>query len=492
MKNMRKSSKYILGVLGILTILIPVILSFKNFFDVDSSVILSEMERIADGYIPYKTMHLNYPPLWFYMMVGLKNLFNVPYGCYAFYLVVHYIFSIGCAWLVYAISKEFGAKKWTSLFAAWMMLVISQWMYGDRVLFEIPSIFFGLLASFLALKYRDRSSVLFLIVGFISSLPFLVKQFGAGYIVLVAYLVIAFCENNRWQKCIWYVLGASLPIITCILIFGNDFIQSVLFNGYGGEEVRAIAGDTSNALQRIVGGAVYYCIRIPIIPLSIVFCPLFISDNKWKELLFCLFGFGGFMLQMAFIMFVAHKFTPEHYHYLLYVLPFSSILSALILSMSGSRLFRILSYATVGYICLYSLYKIARYCIPGYLSDKLEQQYEMADKVKAAIKDGKTVWIVDLDLEYLYYLCNLKTGDMKDFAYSTAIFEVTPAKAESIMKKVDYVLHFDTQGEPPWWHSYYVKEVQDYIYSHPMQVVDEKENIVVHLMKENLTDADNR
>ena len=88
---MSKALKWTLVFAGTISALVPIILSFWKAVWVDPAVILVEMERIAEGYVPYKTMHLNYPPLWFYMMVGLKKLFGIPYGCYNFYLSVHLV-----------------------------------------------------------------------------------------------------------------------------------------------------------------------------------------------------------------------------------------------------------------------------------------------------------------------------------------------------------------------------------------------------------------
>ena len=75
---------WVLGTLGVLSVLVLIIGSFFRSINVDEAVLLVEMERIAEGYVPYKTMHLNYPPLWFYINVALKSLFHIPYGCYPY------------------------------------------------------------------------------------------------------------------------------------------------------------------------------------------------------------------------------------------------------------------------------------------------------------------------------------------------------------------------------------------------------------------------
>ena len=106
-----KFVKWTLGVLGVLSVLVLIVGSFFNSMDVDSAIILVEMERIYDGYIPYKTLHLNYPPLWFYINIALKWLFHVPYGCYPFYLAVHWMYAIGCASCLFYISHKWDASK---------------------------------------------------------------------------------------------------------------------------------------------------------------------------------------------------------------------------------------------------------------------------------------------------------------------------------------------------------------------------------------------
>lgn len=125
---MSKPLKWTLASAGIISVLLPLILSFWKAVWVDPAVILVEMERIAEGYVPYQTMHLNYPPLWFYMMVGLKKLFGIPYGCYNFYLSVHYVFLFSCACFVYGISREFGTRKYASVLASWLTWHLLLWL----------------------------------------------------------------------------------------------------------------------------------------------------------------------------------------------------------------------------------------------------------------------------------------------------------------------------------------------------------------------------
>ena len=96
--------------IGIITTLIPIIGSLVNgILHVDEPILLVEMERIAEGYVPYVDMHLNYPPLWFYLMAGFKHLFHIPYGNYFFYHLIHYIFVIADAILIAGICRKMGS-----------------------------------------------------------------------------------------------------------------------------------------------------------------------------------------------------------------------------------------------------------------------------------------------------------------------------------------------------------------------------------------------
>ena len=71
-----KLCRICLILIGVLSTIIPIIGSYFMAIDVDSAIILTEMERIYEGYIPYKDIHLNYPPLWFYQV-------PVPWSCRA-------------------------------------------------------------------------------------------------------------------------------------------------------------------------------------------------------------------------------------------------------------------------------------------------------------------------------------------------------------------------------------------------------------------------
>ena len=484
---MSKTVRIILLSLGGISIFALIVLSFFRPLWVDPSVILVEMERIAEGYVPYQTMHLNYPPFWFYLMVGLKKLFHIPYGCYKFYLAIHYLFSIGCAYCVYEISKEFGVSKWISLASAWFFLFISMWLWGDCVLFEIPSVFWGLLACILVLKCKDERPVWFIVFGFVCTLSFLTKQYGAGFLPLALWLIITSSSGNKVYRSGLFILGYVIPIAVCLLIWGSDFVSSTILNGYGGNNLRIIAGDQTTNIGRYIRGLFFVCTRFPMIPLAVLMLPLAIKSDRWKQTLFCLFGIGGFALQFCFLWLDSFTISGKALHYLLYLAPFIAILISLLTSFEDGR-YRVLLVCCIAVTCLFSAYKLVRGTIPEYF-DKEEVRYQqtLANSVKEIVGDTETAWVVDGDLEFLYYKANLKPAVMDTVAYSTGFFEITAEKAKKEVKLVDYVIQFDWEGPSEFWRNYYDSEVQSYVESFPKIKIGERNgsDVVVYCLKGN-------
>lgn len=488
---MSKTVKYILLALGVTSILALVLLSFFRPLWLDPSIILVEMERIAEGYIPYKTMHLNYPPLLFYLMAGLKKLFNVPYGCYQFYLAIHYLFSFGCAYCVYGISKEFGAAKWLSLAAAWFFLILSIWLWGDCVLFEIPTAFWGLLACFLVLRFKENNPLSFIFVGLICALSFLTKQFGAGFFPLGLWLVFTFSSDKKVTRSGLFTLGYLIPILVCLLIWGREFISSTILNGYGNSSTRELIGDQTTAIGRYIMGMIYVCTRFPMIPLAVLLLPKAFKEDKWKQTLFCLFGIGGFSLQFAFTIVKSISIPGDVLHYLLLLAPFIPILTSVLASMKG-KLYNGLLLVCCTISLLFSTYKLVRWSIPEYFNkDEIMIQQRLSDAVSKYVYKAETAWIVDVDLEFLYYSGNLRPAVMDVVGYSTSFFEMTAEKAKMEMRKVDYVILYDLEGPSGIWRIYYDPEVQSYVEAFPKIKIGEYHGIdvVLYDLKKNRADG---
>ena len=460
---------WIVGALGILSILVLIIGSFFNRIDVDSAIILVEMERIAEGYIPYKTMHLNYPPLWFYVNVALKWLFHIPYGCYPFYLVVHWLYAIGCAISLFYISKRFGANKIISAFVAWIFFIVTHWPQGNTILFEIPSIFWGLLSISLFLKWRDSHPALQIIVGILAACSFLTKQFGAGFLLLVLWLIITSRSSSKWKQVGYYLLGYSLPLFFCLTCWGTDIYQSILFNGYGTDMMDAYWGretTLTSKIARLLGNLVHVVNRItPVVYVAIILLPIIFKQNKWREALVCLFGIGGFSLQYFFV--------HGGHHYSLYMIPFALLLIPIILTLNVNKYVRGAIWAVIGMTVALGIYSAFYNRVwKIYLHNGKKQydgQWVMGKKVTDIVQDEETVFIPHGGICYIYYTANLYPSScMAEIGYGVGPMEVNIETAAKWVSNTDYVLHFTDemmynlyQGND--WEYFYNDSIQQYV-----------------------------
>lgn len=482
MKNTLIKSLLFIGGAGILSMMV---MSFFRPLWVDPSVILTEMERISEGYVPYSQMHLNYPPFWFYLMAGLKHLFNVPNGCYHFYLAVHYLFSLGCAFLVFGLSKKFGANTYLALAAGWFYMFLSMWLWGDCVIFDIPTAFWGLLACYLALCWRDRRSFAFILIGIICSLSFLTKQFGAGFLPLVLWLILTDDGKNRIAKSGFFVIGYLVPLVICLMVWGQDIVDSVLLNGYGSADFRALAGDKTTNAGRYIRGMFYICTRFPMIPLAVVALPFAWKHDKWREVLFCLFGACGFALQICFITINSVTISSKALHYLLLLAPFIAIMTSVLATMKN-KVISILLTCCLFVTCSYSAYKLVKCSIPEYFNTEERNKQEMlAKEVGRIVGENETAWVVDGDLEFLYFKADLTPGAIKNVAYSTGFFEITADEAMEEVKDVDYVISYDWPGPSEYWRGFYSPEVQSYVESFPKTLLGgyKDSDVVIYCLK---------
>lgn len=477
--------KWTLGITGLLSVLVLIVGSFFNSIAVDSSIILVEMERIAEGYVPYKTLHLNYPPLWFYINVALKWIFHVPYGCYPFYLTIHWLYVIGCAASIYYISCQWGASKILAVFVVWMFFIISHWPEGNIILFEIPSLFWGLLAICLYFKWQDSHPAWQIIVGALACCSFLTKQFGAGFLLLVLWLIITSESALKWKQLGFYLFGYCVPLLICFALWGTDMYVSILFNGYGTEMMDAYWGretTITTRLTRICGNLMKFANRlVPVVYVAILLLPMIIKRNKWREGLLCIFGIGGFLLQFWFV--------PGGWHYHLYMLPFALLLLPIILSLNLNKYIRISVWGIIGVMVGLGIYSAYHNRVQKiYIADgknNYNSQWAFGKQISDIVQDGETMFIPHAGLAHVYYTANLYPSYMAEIGYGMGPMELTIETAAKWVLKTDYVLHFSR--EMMWnmyrgqdFEYYYSDSIQQYVDQFPCDTL--AKDVVLHHM----------
>lgn len=448
-------------------LILAILLTFVRPLGLDSSIILKEMESVSEGYIPYKTLHLNYPPLFFYLMALLKRIFNVPYGCYNFYLAVHYLLLLCIGYFIYIVSRFFGGNRFVSLLTSWICLILIIWYEGCMVLFEVPSMFFGLASSALiAVNIKRGQPFLFILSGMFAICAFLIKQFGAAFIPLNIYLLLISVKNRK-RACYYFILGVFIPLLIVLSVFGANFIESTLLNGYGtttnklaGEDISLHAKGIS--IVKGIGDVFVMC------PIALLFLlsPFAIIERKWKKLLFCIMGFLLFSLQFYFVY-------PCGLHYFQYFVPVIVLIIPILSTVKMPKYIVFTSYTccvlTVLYglvITIYSPIKLFSY----YLEQKSYQK-KLANVISLNLPEKKTLWIANTDCLVFYYLVNCKTADMKNFGYSSGPWEVTEDKARSQVNSVDYILcRYDTITTSQ--QDYYLTDdMKAVIYGHPYKMI---------------------
>lgn len=423
-----------------LIVAIPIIGSIlKSGVDSDSAYYVCIGERIVDGYMPYADLgFLGYTPLWFYIEAAFKVLFHIPSGLYWPYLMLFYLFLIGGAYFLYRLIRRLDISQNIALFAAWLYLLASHWMQGNAVLLEVPSITFCLLSCWLVLEFKDKSYWYYVWIGSLATCSFLVKQFGLGTFALCLYLML-FISKSNWRQFVSFIAGYIMPILLCLLVWGDAFINDVLLNGYGNQSAIEAGYDVSwnHKLSSIFESLNYFgYIVCPIVYVGCLFVPISYRKNRIWHLIFVYCGILGYSL--------IFYFTRGQLHYYQYLLPFAVILIAELLYLAKESRWRYLIYAFVAWTVLLSVYKtyhnkVYKQYLKG--TERVKQQTNARD-VAEYIGDGETLFVVHGGLFYIYSCTNMLPPNLSTIGYSFGPMGLNEKKCAQQIESADWVIRF--------------------------------------------------
>jgi len=371
--------------------------------DPDSAYYLSIIERMNDGLFPYVDFNFSYAPFVFYLMLFLKKVFSIGIN-YEFYLTIHFIFQFFCGYFIYKISYLMIKRKDYAFYSSILFIITSHWYEGNVFLLETPSLFFGLTSIYLSLKYPNKIFV-FLGIGLLVSISFLSKQYGLGFLGLIIFIITY--NLKKWKQIGFLLIGFLLPIVVCFILWGNKF-SNIFFGDYG------IQSTLIEGCFAIFNRLCYFFYRIFPVLLIGIFYLSFILKNSTKtdsrNITFLILGILGFMLQFFFAPFN---------HYFLYIIPFASILSFLILSHITKRkwLYSVFLIFTV-ILSIYSTYYNRVYKIYFKHQELKEGQYILAQEILKKVDKSKTLYIIDIMLIPQYYLTNMIPPNIKTIGYS--------------------------------------------------------------------------
>lgn len=483
-KNSAKWNAFfvVMALLSVLAITIGAI--FKNWIFCDDAYYLCMVERISEGYIPYKSLGLGYTPLYFYILVGLKWLFHIPYGCYSAYLAFHFCIVLGCAYLLFAILKQLNVKSGVALFCSWLFIIMSHWIQGNCVLLEIPSVFWGLLSILLIQKWNQKSPLIFILIGIISSFSFLSKQYGAGFFLLDIFYILFCSHSDKRSKQICYLaLGYSIPIIVCLSIWGKAFIE-VVFSGYGTQTAvdNGIDFTIDRRFRSIWTNMKWFLWRVnPMIVVSLLTAPLFIRQKRFALFSFCWCAIIGFSFQFFFV------FSSTHYY--LYVVPFGIILIGMMLSLDfqntrNGKWLQYGIYSLTAVTVLFSSYStFYNRLYKQYIKkDSRNGQIENAEIIKGLVAQDEKIWVHG-PFE-MYYLSNRLPPNIATIGYSFCTFGLNEQQAWEQVKNTDFVVRYTEDYD---YLLYFTPEIKKYIEQFPFVAIADSTIVIQDLRSQHST-----
>lgn len=406
--------RYAIGILWGIIVLCPIVGSmFRVGVFCDSAYYICMAERITEGYIPYITLHLGYTPLWIYIMAAFKCIFHIPNGLYWPYLLLFYICEIGTSYVLYRLMQKMNINRDIAFVGATLFLLAIHWLQGNCVMLEIPFLFWGLLSCLLIFELQNKNSWWYLLVGIFSCFSFLSKQFGLGFLVLDLY-VILFLIKGDWKKIGTYLLGYSIPIAICLIIWGWAFVECNILNGYGTRAAEEAGYDTSllSKLEMMWGGIEYFAkFSCPVLIFSLLYLPDAYKQKRLANFIFAYCGIFGFSLQFYF---------ARGDHYSIPLVPFGIILLSEMLMMKNNKWLTWLKYILLVVTICISLYKTYYNRVYKLYCKKNEfmEQVRYSNEIKSYISNDETLFVVHGSMFYVYFMADVLPPNMRTIGYS--------------------------------------------------------------------------
>lgn len=451
----------------------PIILSmFKSGVDCDSAYYICIAERIAEGYVPYYDLRLGYTPIWFYIEAAIKTMFNIPNGLYWPYLLLFYIFDILTAYFLYRFLCCIKTSRAISYFGSGLFLLITHWLNGNCVLLEVPFLFWGMLACWLILEWKDKTCWHYILIGCICALSFLSKQFGLGFLVLGIYAII-FMAQRDFRTVFVYLVGYIVPIVLCYLLFGNEFFVSVIKNGYGtisaidaGYDVSFIA-----KIRQYFGGLKFYLIYVcPVVIVSIAFL-----YNLWKQgrivnIIFAYCGIFGFALQFYF---------SGGEHYMIPLVPFGIITATEMLSIKTNRWLPYIKGITIVFLISVALYKTYYNRVYKlYIKRDIRTEQQMFTKeIQKYVGHDDVLYIVHGGLYYLYFTADVLPPNISTIGYSFGPMGLNEEQCMHQIRSADYVIRYSADYS---YESYFTDSVKHILEENPVVEQFNDSTILLH------------
>lgn len=427
-----KSIIYAIYLFFIIAAVVPVILALLYApIDPDSGYYLAIIERINDGYIPYKDFPMSYTPLVFYIGFLFKKIFSIGIN-YEVFLFLHFIIQFLSAFIVFRLTKHLTHRNDYGFFAGILFIILSHWNGGNSFLLETPSLFLGLWSIYFTVRFPKNPFYIF-ISGILVALSFLCKQYGFGFLLLNTFILIHY--PKQLKHLLFLFFGFILPLLICFSIWGSYFLSIMYGGGYSGEL------EFIERIKMLFDRFIFLHLFAPI--LLVVWLNSYWLLNKKspnnRYIAMLILGIFGFMLQFMFQPFS---------HYYLYVIPFVCIIIFTVYTHANRfrtiyKLFIILTFL-LSLIATYH-FKVNKVYIQK--SFVKSNQKTIAKTLSKQIPNHQTLYIANVSLVEQYYLTNLLPPNFKTYGYTFGV-ALSPQMHLKQMHDADYVLkHISVENE---------------------------------------------